>query len=289
MNRSAFISYDTIIIQQNIDLKNRILNLISEYILHYYFYVQDGDKRNWFFYYDPNATWEASKIKYCINVADMMPTYPKTFVDRADRVLLNLSKLYHNYGELIIPENVFFRHLFCSDDLEQIYGIMKIMCETGFLSKENSCYLISANGWNKIDSLRNKQQENKQGFIAMAFRDETKPIREAFRSAILESGFAARIIDEKEHNNQIVPEIFFEIERSKFVVVDVTYPNYGAYYEAGYAQALGKQVIICCREQEFKSNDSRPHFDISQKSMIVWKDEADLVVRLKKRIESTVR
>lgn len=27
----------------------------------------------------------------------------------------------------------------------------------------------------------------------------------------------------KEHNKQIVPEILFEISRSKFVVVDITY------------------------------------------------------------------
>jgi nucleoside 2-deoxyribosyltransferase len=123
----------------------------------------------------------------------------------------------------------------------------------------------------------------------MSFREETKPIREAFRTAMQESGYSVAVIDEKEHNNQIVPEIFYEIERSKFVVVDVTYPNYGAYYEAGYAQALGKQVIICCREAEFHDKSTRPHFDISQKSMVVWKDETDLVQRLKRRIEATVK
>ena len=101
------------------------------------------------------------------------------------------------------------------------------------------------------------------------------------------SGYIPRMIDEKEHNNQIVPEILFEISRSKFVVVDVTYPNYGAYYEAGYAEALGKEVIICCREDVFNSNQ-KPHFDIAQKSSIVWKDEEDLENRLFRRIEATV-
>ena len=141
----------------------------------------------------------------------------------------------------------------------------------------------------KVDELQREERIVNQGFIAMSFKDETKPIREAFRKAMTESGYSVAIIDEKEHNNQIVPEIFYEIERSKFVVVDITYPNYGAYYEAGYAQALGKQVIICCRETEFKSDTSRPHFDISQKSMVVWKDESDLVARLKRRIEATVK
>ena len=66
-------------------------------------------------------------------------------------------------------------------------------------------------------------------------------------------------------------------------------PNYGAYYEAGYAQALGKQVIMCCRKSEFDSDKGRPHFDVAQKSMIVWKDEEELVERLRKRIEATVK
>lgn len=78
-------------------------------------------------------------------------------------------------------------------------------------------------------------------------------------------------------------EIFFEIEQSKFVVVDISHPNYGAYYEAGYAQALGKQVIFCC-----KKGSENPHFDISQKNMIFWETEAELVERLTKRIISTV-
>ena len=33
---------------------------------------------------------------------------------------------------------------------------------------------------------------------------------------------------------------------------------------------------------------SKPHFDIAQKSSIVWKDEVDLESRLYKRIEATV-
>ncbi len=39
------------------------------------------------------------------------------------------------------------------------------------------------------------------------------------------------------------------------------------------------------RDAEFHSKESRPHFDISQKSMIVWKDESELIERLKRRIE----
>ena len=45
-----------------------------------------------------------------------------------------------------------------------------------------------------------------------------------------------------------MPEIFYEIKQSKFVVVDVTKQNNGAYYEAGHDKALGKEVIVCCKK-----------------------------------------
>ena len=154
------------------------------------------------------------------------------------------------------------------------------------MTHELSNYQISAKGWEKISEIK-QNESNNQGFIAMSFRDETKSISDSFKTAIVKCGYIPRRIDEKEHNNQIVPEILFEISRSKFVVVDVTYPNYGAYYEAGYAEALGKEVIICCREDVFNSNQ-KPHFDIAQKSSIVWKDEEDLENRLYRRIEATV-
>lgn len=48
-------------------------------------------------------------------------------------------------------------------------------------------------------------------------------------------GYYVSIIDEKEHNNQIVPELFYEIDHSQFLVVDITYPNNDAYFETGYA------------------------------------------------------
>lgn len=88
-----------------------------------------------------------------------------------------------------------------------------------------------------------------------------------------------------------MPEIFYEIDRSKFIVVDITYPNYGASYEAGYAEGKGKEVIVCCKREVFENKEAeyeRPDFDILQKSMIIWDDYDDLKARLTSRIKATV-
>ena len=182
------------------------------------------------------------------------------------------------------------QHLLYTDSFDdnivrtEINGVLEVLVELGYLTHANiDSYRISAKGWETISEVEHHNETNNQGFMAMSFSEETRSISDSFKKAIKRCGYIPKRIDEKEHNKQIVPEILFEISRSKFVVVDITYPNYGAYYEAGYAEALGKEVIICCRDIDFN-----PHFDIAQKSAIVWKDEDDLEERLYRRIEATV-
>ena len=270
--------------------REKALDLVVEHLMHNpVLKKKNNSELKWGFYYDPDGEeTEYDQHAQMVNIADCIKSYPNTVVDLADRALMNLSLRAPNYGDMITIIPAIKRVVFSQNG--QIYPIFEILADLDYLKKDerDGFYKISANGWKRIAALREKEKEIRQGFIAMRFSDETKSIREAFRSGIAEAGYAVRIIDEKEHNNQIVPEIFFEIRRSAFIVVDVTFPNYGAYYEAGYAQALGKEVIICCRDREFHSKDNRPHFDISQKSMIIWKDEAELVARLKRRIEATV-
>ena len=117
------------------------------------------------------------------------------------------------------------------------------------------------------------------------YRIHTPP----FQKVIAGASFEPIVIKDVEHNNQIVSEIRRQIERCSFLVMDCTHPNYGAYYEAGIAVGLGKEVIICCSKKAFESDDSRPHFDIAQQSMIVWKDLDDLSERLTRRIKATVK
>ena len=273
---------------------DKFVNLIFEHMLRERSFREDTI---WYFYFDFDKTDERITNPYKVNLANAYCTYPSTFVEITNRTLLNLSRLHRKYGEAIGYDYIDFRTAYCVGENKGIEGggVFDVLLDLGYLSRkknEKYAYFISANGWRRIEELQKKETEINQGFIAMSFNNETKPIRHAFCEAISGLGFATRLIDEKEHNNQIVPEIFYEIQRSKFIVVDVTYPNYGAYYEAGFAQGLGKEVIVCCSKEAFynvSGKYTRPHFDISQKSMVIWEDLNDLVIRLQRRIEATVR
>ena len=274
--------------------REKIFNLIFEHLLREPYC---GENVYWSFYFDDSQLGSDESHPEQINLANLIKSYPSSFIEMVNRTLINLSYLYPRFGDIIGASYIDFRTAYCiGDDIEyQTANFFELMFDIDYLARKDEhkdLFYISANGWKKVEELRKKQQEINQGFIAMSFCEETKPIRQAFRIAINDSGYSARFIDEKEHNNQIVPEIFYEIQRSKFVVVDVTYPNYGAYYEAGYAQGLGKEVIVCCKKDALANESGkyiRPHFDISQKSMVIWNDLEELVARLKRRIEATVR
>lgn len=124
--------------------------------------------------------------------------------------------------------------------------------------------------------------QKKKVFIAMSFDNSMKGAREFIMDAVQSCGYVPMLIDIKEHNNQIVPEIYKEISDSEFVIADLTGQRGGVYYEAGYAVAKDKNLILCCKKGE------NPHFDVAQINTIFWKDEEDLKERLVKRIKATM-
>ena len=130
----------------------------------------------------------------------------------------------------------------------------------------------------------------------MAFNTETDDTRKAIKAGIEKAGYSPEFIDEIKHNRQIVPEMFRLIRESRFLILDITDPNYGAYYEAGYALGLGKEVIICCSSDVFNKDYTnvenakyiKPHFDILQKQVLIWKDYEDLTNKLCEWIKAII-
>ena len=246
----SFFLIDHLYTMPDQELKEKLLNLIVEHILHNKYCNIDHEDRLWHFYLDNAYGSARNRSPEYFNLANTLKTYPQQIMDTANRLLVNLSYYFPRYGDRVwddIPARIAFMSPAKSITVE----VGRLLEELGYVTEKSGEYRISVAGWQKIEGLKKEERTTRQAFIAMIFREEANSIREAFRRAIHEMGYIAVVLDEKEHNNQIVPEIFYEIKRSKFAVVDVTYPSYGAYYEAGYAQALDKEVIICCRRDVF--------------------------------------
>lgn len=291
---SVYIGVDDII-------KQKRLNAIYGFVMRKPF-ADENYKIYWTFYYHANINQDVDE-KF-VNVYELMKDYPCDVVEKIDKILLNLAMEYPSLSDTFKLQEMAekkFRLLYCEskDRLKEASAIFGVLSSCKYIELaarigndvNSSEYRITLTGWNRVAELRKTNELSKQGFIAMSFDSQVKYIEDCFKKAISEAGYKPQIIKDKEHNNYIMPEIFYEIKQSRFVVVDITKPNYGAYFEAGYAQALGKEVIVCCREDVFKDENielPKPHFDIAQKSMIVWKNEDDLITRLKNRIIATV-
>ena len=272
--------------------RNRLLNLIFERVLKTPLKRVGEQNRKWYFFFSESyQTTDTDEPNY-INVAEEVKSYPRNAIEKIDRVMGNLSIRYPNIGDPIDWSHGYEPRLLFSESENldsECSTIVRFLQGLAYFDIDpmSGSGTISFKGWKKIDELETDHFEKHQGFIAMSFSPDARAILEVFKKAITSTGYMASVISEKEHNNQIVPEIFYEIIQSQFVVVDVTYPNYGAYYEAGYGQALGKQVIVCCRKAEFDSSATRPHFDIAQKAMVIWETEDDLMEKLVRRIQAT--
>ncbi len=142
--------------------------------------------------------------------------------------------------------------------------------------------LLTPNGYKRVDYIEKHDEASKDVFIAMKFGEETTRLRECIKDGIYRAGYNPILIDEIEHNDQIMPELLYRIRQSRFLVADLTYDNSGVYFEAGYALGYGKNVIQLCKRGE------RMHFDRSQVNTIIWDNEEEIPQRLCNRIKATI-
>ena len=110
--------------------------------------------------------------------------------------------------------------------------------------------------------------------------DCVSDIRKGIENALEQTGNTPYFLDKDAHSENIYNVMLEKIYNCKFLVADLTSQNQGVYYEAGYAKALGKTVILTCRDMDFANR----HFDIQQIQTICWHDKTDLAQQLMKQI-----
>lgn len=154
---------------------------------------------------------------------------------------------------------------------------------------ENMNVIITVKGYGRLAELENVVVTSSKAFVAMWFDDSLKPTYDkAIEPAIKDAGYDAVIINREHFLDKIDDQIIAEIKRSQFVVADFTHGEGGArgsvYYEAGFAQGQGKDVIFTCRKDMIDKNEI--HFDIRQYPYVVW--EKNDIEGFKKSLTSRI-
>ncbi len=240
-----------------------------------------------------------------INIDEAIAFYPKTFSETIDRILLGIADRSKYIGDVVemSPKeklNAFFVKKFDKNGntissieiSKQFCAISDYLTNNNYINisrSDKTAYMVELlpEGWKRVDELQvNVNSESKNVFVAMSFAEDMAEVREAIKKAITDNDYSPRIMDEIEHNHQIVPEMLHEIRQSKFIVAELTGHNNGAYFEAGYALGNGKEVIQVCRKDRFGTDG---HFDVKQINTILWETTEELTQKLSARIKETIK
>lgn len=144
-----------------------------------------------------------------------------------------------------------------------------------YLSGESVAHVaLTFSGWDKYESLRAGSATYRKGFMAMKFGDPTLNLLldQVLKPAAKRAGFDLFKLDDRPIAGLIDDRMRVEIRASDFVVADLSHDNLGAYWEAGYAEGLGKPVIYTCERDKFEV--TKTHFDTNHHLTIVWDSAA---------------
>lgn len=125
-------------------------------------------------------------------------------------------------------------------------------------------------GWDHYEGLRRGGQVYRKAFMAMKFGDAMLDdvLASVFKPSALRAGFDLFKLTDRPQAGLIDNRMRAEIQACDFVVADLSHDNLGAYWEAGYAEGLGKPVIYTCERSKFEL--ARTHFDTSHHMTILW-------------------
>jgi hypothetical protein len=149
---------------------------------------------------------------------------------------------------------------------------------------------LSFSGWKYFEQLKRGKSDSRKAFMAMEYGDSTleRVVDGVFKPAVYQTGFDLFRLDERPKAGLIDDRLRVEIRTSKFLIADLTHENAGAYWEAGYAEGLGKPVIYTCQKCKFREN--KTHFDTNHHLTIIWdkKKPEDAASTLKATIRATL-
>jgi len=134
---------------------------------------------------------------------------------------------------------------------------------------------LTLTGWNEYEANKVGLRPGNYGFIAMKFGDPI--LEELCRDVIkpkLKAALNIDVVDLRDVSRAgVIDNLMREqIREAGFVLVDLTHDNYGAYWEAGYAEGLGKPVIYLCEQSKF--DEFKTHFDTNHLTTVTW-DRSD--------------
>ena len=150
---------------------------------------------------------------------------------------------------------------------------------------------LTGKGWLRVEELNKAHIASRYAFFARRFlnADLDNVVSHCLKAAVAQTGFELRIVTQKA--GLIDATIEDEIRRCSFLVADLSDDNAGAYWEAGFAEGLGKPVIYICRETDANdpTKEKKTHFDTDHRLTIRWNPDPVTYGDTAKRLRALIR
>jgi hypothetical protein len=150
---------------------------------------------------------------------------------------------------------------------------------------------LTINGWKEYHELKKGVSNSKKIFMAMAFiENQIEFINSNLKPIIKQLGYDLWTLPEyTDRENNIDIKLRNAIRDSILLICDLTDRNNGAYFEAGYAEGLGKPVVYICEQSSFDDKDKKIHFDVAHLETYKWVDgDEKNIDKFKKDIEAKI-
>ena len=165
---------------------------------------------------------------------------------------------------------------FCIQLIDELVedGIIKANISKTFSGAQYLNVNLTLEGWERYEQEKRGDFQSNYGFIAMQFND---PVLDVFVEntvkPFVKEDTGYNLVDMRDVATAgLIDNIMrVRIRDAAFVIADLTHDNRGAYWEAGYAEGLGKPVIYICERAKFENN--RTHFDTNHCTTVLWSKE----------------
>jgi nucleoside 2-deoxyribosyltransferase len=121
------------------------------------------------------------------------------------------------------------------------------------------------------------REEDRLVFVISSFKEEMEVSYAAIKAAADSVGLVAKRVKDIEGDFKITDKIMEMIERSRFVVADLSHERPNVYFELGYARGIKKTVVTILKKGH------AIHFDVKDWNYIEYADSRDLENTLKRR------
>ena len=232
----------------------------------------------------PRITWE---LVTSILETSSLPSP----VEQVDNLLLWLGGS-NPFGELVKLTPMTHMAIIGAAGLHNFVAVVAALKERGLIRGDivsGGAFVgqLTLSGWQAYAEIERGRSDSRCAFMAMSYGNPMidRAFAECFRPAAAATGFSLVRLDDAPPAGLIDDRLRVEIRRSRFLIADLTEGNRGAYWEAGFAEGLGKAVIYTCEEEHFKSHGT--HFDTSHHQTVFWEQEN--LDRAAEALKTTIR